>query len=309
LINVLYNFQTMEDKLLEFEDKIKRGEFIEADDWMPDEYRKQLIRLIKMHANSELMGALPEGEWIPKAPSIKRKLQLVSKVQDEVGHAQMIYRVVEDLSGISREEMLEELISGKAKFHNVFHYPAENWADVAIIAWLVDGAALVTQGALTQCSYGPYARIMKRICWEESVHLKYGEELVLELANGTKKQREMLQDALNRWWFPIMHFFGPPDEESPNTQQAMKWRIKIKTNDEMRQEYLKRYVPLIKEIGLEIPDPDLHYDEKSGKWITGNLQWDEFKKILNNDGPKTKARLLLREHYFKKTSIIRSLLA
>ena len=306
---MLYNFQTMEEKLLEFEDRIKRGEFIEANDWMPEEYRKQLIRLIKMHANSELMGALPEGEWIPKAPSIKRKLQLVSKVQDEVGHAQMIYRVVEDLSGISREEMLEELISGKAKFHNVFHYPAENWADVAIIAWLVDGAALVTQGALTQCSYGPYARIMKRICWEESVHLKYGEELVLELASGTKKQKEMLQDALNRWWFPIMHFFGPPDEESPNTQIAMKWKIKIKTNDELRQEYLKRYVPLIKEIGLEIPDPDLHYDEKTGKWITGDLHWDEFKRILNNDGPKTKARLLLREHYYKKTSIIRELLA
>jgi ring-1,2-phenylacetyl-CoA epoxidase subunit PaaA len=299
----------MEDKILEFEEKIKRGDFIEADDWMPDEYKNQLIRLIKMHANSELMGALPEGEWIPKAPSIKRKLQLVSKVQDEVGHAHMIYRVVEDLSGMSREEMLEELISGKAKFHNVFHYPAENWADVAIIAWLVDGAALVTQGALTQCSYAPYARIMKRICWEESVHLKYGEELVLELASGTKKQRQMLQDALNRWWFPIMHFFGPPDEESPNTQKAMKWRIKIKTNDQMRQEYLSRYVPLIKEIGLEIPDPDLHYDEKTGKWITGDLHWDEFKRILNNDGPKTRARLLLREHYYKKTSIIRSLLS
>ncbi|MCS7245697.1 MAG: 1,2-phenylacetyl-CoA epoxidase subunit A [candidate division WOR-3 bacterium] len=301
--------EQIEEKLLEFEEKINRGDFIEATDWMPDEYRKQLIRLIKMHANSELMGALPEGEWIPKAPSIKRKLQLVSKVQDEVGHAQMIYRVAEDLSGMTREQMLEELISGKAKFHNVFHYPAENWADVAIIAWLVDGAALVTQGALTQCSYAPYARIMKRICWEEAVHLKYGEEIVLELASGTKKQREMLQDALNRWWFPIMHFFGPPDEASTNTQTAMKWKIKIKTNDELRQEYLSRYVPLIREIGLEIPDPDLHYDEKTGKWITGDLRWDEFNKILNNDGPKTKPRLLLREHYYKKTSIIRELLA
>lgn len=298
-----------EEKLLEFEEKIERGDFIEATDWMPDEYRKQLIRLIKMHANSELMGALPEGEWIPKAPSIKRKLQLVSKVQDEVGHAQMIYRVAEDLSGMTREQMLEELISGKAKFHNVFHYPAENWADVAIIAWLVDGAALVTQGALTQCSYAPYARIMKRICWEEAVHLKYGEEIVLDLASGTKKQREMLQDALNRWWFPIMHFFGPPDELSTNTQIAMKWRVKIKTNDELRQEFLSRYVPLIREIGLEIPDPDLHYDEKTGKWITGDLRWHEFNKILNNDGPKTKPRLLLREHYYKKTSIIRELLA
>lgn len=298
-----------EEKLLEFEEKIERGDFIEATDWMPDEYRRQLIRLIKMHANSELMGALPEGEWIPKAPSIKRKLQLVSKVQDEVGHAQMIYRVAEDLSGMTREQMLEELIAGKAKFHNVFHYPAENWADVAIIAWLVDGAALVTQGALTQCSYAPYARIMKRICWEEAVHLKYGEEIVLDLASGTKRQREMLQDALNRWWFPIMHFFGPPDEISTNTQIAMKWRVKIKTNDELRQEFLSRYVLLIKEIGLEIPDPNLHYDEKTGKWITGDLRWHEFNRILNNDGPKTKPRLLLREHYYKKTSIIRELLA
>lgn len=286
-----------EDLLQSFEARIARGDLIEADDWMPEEYRRQCFRLIVMHANSELMGALPEREWIPRAPGLQRKLAVLSKVQDEIGHAQLIYRVAEDLGRpleYTRARMLEELIAGKAKFHNVFTYPAPSWADVGIIAWLVDGAALETQGALLRTSYAPYARILRRICAEEAVHLKHGEDIVLTLASGTKAQREMLQAALERWWRPILHFFGPPDAQSANAAPAMRWRIRVATNEELRQGFLRKYVPKIQSLRLEIPDPELHFDEEAKRWIYGDPDWDEFWRVAQGGGMRTAERLELR---------------
>ncbi len=207
-----------EERIAEFTARLERGEKVEAGDWMPSEYRRQCLRLIQTHANSEIMGALPEREWIPRAPTLRRKLALMAKVQDEVGHAQLIYRVAEDLAaplGITREDMMDALVAGKAKFHNVFSYPAPTWADAGIIAWLVDGAALVTQAALLQTSYAPYARILRRICAEEAIHLKHGEDIILTLMSGTRAQQQMVQDALNRWWRPLLHFFGPPTRCRP----------------------------------------------------------------------------------------------
>lgn len=300
-------------RLADFQARIDRGEKIEAGDWMPEEYRRQLLRLIQMHANSEIMGALPEREWIPRAPSLRRKLAILAKVQDEVGHAQLIYRVAEDLAepyGITREDMVEALVSGKAKFHNVFHYPAETWADVAIIAWLVDGAALVTQSALHKhCSYGPYVRILQRICSEEAVHLKYGEDMVLTLMSGTRLQRDMVQDALNRWWRPIMHFFGPPDSQSTNVDQARRWRIRVLTNDELRNEFLDHYVPKIRRLGLTIPDPELRQDPETGRWLYGDQNWDEFYRVSKGDGPMTARRLALRRLSYDDALWVRQALA
>jgi len=288
---------TEEQRLAAFEGRLARGERIEADDWMPETYRRQCLRLILTHANSELMGALPEREWVPRAPGFHRKLAVLAKVQDEIGHAQLIYRVAEDLArplGMSRETMIEDLAAGRAKFHNVFSYPAPTWADVGIIAWLVDGAALVTQGALLKTSYGPYARILRRICAEEAIHLKHGEDIVLTLMGGTAGQRQMLQEALERWWEPILHFFGPPDEVSPNTEQMIRWGIRLKSNEAMRQEFLQHYAPKILEIGLVPPDPDLSYDEVSRTWHYTQPDWDVFWQVVKGDGPKTKERLALR---------------
>lgn len=303
-----------EERLQAFEDRIADGEKIEADDWMPDVYRKQCLRLILTHANSELMGALPEREWVPRAPGLHRKLSVLAKVQDEIGHAQLIYRVAQDLArpyGTTREDMINDLADGKAKFHNVFSYPAPTWADVGIIAWLVDGAALVTQGALLKTSYGPYSRILRRICAEEAIHLKHGEDIVLTLAGGTKAQKEMLQGALERWWEPLLHFFGPPDEASPNTEQMIRWGIRIKSNEEMRQEFLAHYAPRILEIGLVPPDPALHHDAARGEWVYTQPDWDVFWKVVKGDGPKTQERLQIRklsneEHAWVRQAILGS---
>ncbi|MBX5476562.1 MAG: 1,2-phenylacetyl-CoA epoxidase subunit A [Clostridia bacterium] len=287
----------VDERVQAFEARIAAGEKIEADDWMPEEYRKQCLRLILTHANSEIMGALPEGEWITRAPTLHRKLAVLAKVQDEIGHAQLIYRVAEDLArpyGLTREDFIQDLVDGRAKFHNVFSYPAPTWADVGIIAWLVDGAALVTQGALLDTSYAPYARILKRICAEEAVHLKHGEDIVLTLAGGTRAQRAMLQEALERWWRPLLHFFGPPDEMSPNVERAMRWRIRLKTNEELRQAFLSRYVPKIRGMGLVIPDPELRQDPETGRWHYSDPDWDEFWRVVKGDGPLTKQRLQLR---------------
>ena len=221
---------------------------------MPDEYRARLVKFIEMHGNSELMGVLPEREWILRAPTLQRKLALTAKVQDEVGHAQLIYRVVEDL-GKPREQCLDDLLSGKSKFHNVFHYPTKTWGDVGVIAWLVDAAAIISQKALLKCSYAPYARIMKKICWEESFHILHGRDVILTLVNGTEEQRELVQEALDRWWAPLMHFHGnpiPPDEDP-----MVVWRIKSQGNEEARQQFLDGYVPQIWELGLTVPDPKL----------------------------------------------------
>ena len=237
-----------------FEAHVESGLKVEATDWMPDEYRTAVLRFVEMHANSELMGVLPEREWLMRAPTLRRKLALTAKVQDEVGHAQLLYRVAEDL-GKPREAMFDDLLAGKTKFHNVFHYPTVGWADVGMIAWLVDAAAIVAQQALRDSSYAPYARTMRKICWEESVHIMHGRDVVVTMVTGSAAQRAAIQDALERWWGPLMQMHGP---RSPREKDRdIHWRIKAKTSEELRQEFLTIYVPRIRELGLVIPDPDL----------------------------------------------------
>ena len=251
----------MDSRTQEFLEHVQSGGQVETADWMPDEYRSRLIKFIEMHAGSELMGVLPERDWILRAPTLQRKLALTAKIQDEVGHAQLIYRVVEDL-GKPREACLDDLLSGKAKFHNVFHYPTKSWGDVGVIAWLVDAAAIISQKALLKCSYAPYARIMKKVCWEESFHVLHGRDVVLALVNGTPMQRELVQEALNRWWPPLMQCHGNPipADEDP----SYVWRIKSQANEDARQQFLDGYVPQIWELGLTVPDPKLRHDEARG---------------------------------------------
>ena len=244
-----------------FEQHVTSGGKVEATDWMPDEYRTAVLRFVEMHANSELMGVLPEREWIMRAPTLRRKLALTAKVQDEVGHAQLLYRVAEDL-GKPREQMVEDLLDGKTKFHNVFHYPTKSWADIGVIAWLVDAAAIVAQQALRDSSYAPYARTMRKICWEESVHIMHGRDVVVTMVTGTPEQRAMIQEALDRWWGPLMQMHGP---RSPREKDRdLYWRIKAKTSEELRQEFLSIYVPRLLELGLTLPDPELRRDEATG---------------------------------------------
>ncbi|MCS6965936.1 MAG: 1,2-phenylacetyl-CoA epoxidase subunit A [Candidatus Kapabacteria bacterium] len=281
------------EKLAEFEERISRGEKIEPTDWMPREYRRQVLRLVEQHAHSEIIGALPEGTWITRAPGFKRKLALMAKVQDEVGHAQLLYSAAETL-GKPREFMINDLLSGKAKYSNVFNYPALTWADTAIIAWLVDAGAIINQTLNSKGSYGPYTRALERICKEEAFHLKYGYDNVVTLASGTKRQRQMLQEALNRWWKPIMHFFGPPDAVSVHSEKLMRWKVKMASNDEMRQMFLDAYVPRIWELGLNIPDPNLRKDPETGKWEYSDPDWDEFWRVINGNGPCNRERLAVR---------------
>ena len=276
-------------KLAAFEARIAAGDKIEPHDWMPAQYRKQLIRMIEQHAHSEIIGSLPEGTWITRAPGFRRKLALMAKVQDEVGHAQLLYNAAETL-GKSREDMINDLINGKSKYSNVFNYPALTWADSAVIAWLIDAGAIVNQLANSKGSYGPYCRALDRICAEESFHLKYGHDNVVFLATGTAKQREMVQEALTRWWEPIMHFFGPSDKMSV----LMRWKVKMGTNDEMRQTFLDMYVPKIWDLGLTLPDPNLKKNEETGKWEYTEPDWDVFKQVINGNGPCNKERLAVR---------------
>lgn len=298
-----------EDPILlkEFEDRIERGEKIEPADWMPYEYRRQLIRMIEQHAHSEIIGALPEGTWITRAPGFKRKMALMAKVQDEVGHAQLLYSAAETL-GKSREEMIDDLISGKSKYSNVFNYPAITWADTAVIAWLIDAGAIVNQVANSKGSYGPYCRALERICYEESFHLKYGYDTCVHLATGTEQQRQMLQEALHRWWTPIMHFHGPPDKISAHTEILMKWQVKMATNDAMRQQFLDMYVPKIWELGLTLPDPNLRKDEETGRWLYTEPDWDEFMRVINGDGPLNKERIAVRQWAEEKGRWVRKAL-
>jgi len=281
------------EKLKIFEDRISRGEKIEPRDWMPTEYRRQLIRMIEQHAHSEIIGALPEGTWITRAPGFRRKLALIAKVQDEVGHAQLLYSAAETL-GKTREAMINDLISGKSKYSNVFNYPAKTWADVAIIGWLIDAAAIINQLANSKGSYGPYCRALERICYEESFHLKQGHSNVVYLATGTTLQREMVQDSLNRWWRPVIHFFGPPDSDSIHSEKLIKWKVKMKTNDQMRFQFFDMYVNKIHELDLKIPDPEL---EKlpDGTWKYTDPDWNEFKRVISGDGPCNKERLAVRK--------------
>ncbi len=282
------------------------GGKVEADDWMTDDYRAAVLKFVEMHANSELMGVLPERDWILRAPTLKRKLALTSKIQDEVGHAQLLYRVAEDL-GKPREAMLADLLAGKTKFHNVFHYPTRSWGDVGIIAWLVDAAAIVSQQALRDSSYAPYARTMKKICWEESVHIMHGRDVVLTLMNGTDAQRGLVQEALDRWWSPLMQMHGPPTD--PAKDKDLHWRIKAKNNEQLRQEFLSIYVPRIRELGLRIPDPNLRRDEAAGRWAYTEPDWDELRSVVTGHGPASQARLDFRRLSYADTQWVRDALA
>jgi ring-1,2-phenylacetyl-CoA epoxidase subunit PaaA len=280
----------MDTREQEFLHALHEGAQIETHDWMPDEYRRRLVKFIEMHANSELMGVLPERDWILRAPTLQRKLALTAKIQDEVGHAQLIYRVVEDL-GKPRAECLDDLVSGTSKFHNVFHYPTRTWGDVGVIAWLVDAAAIVSQKALLKCSYAPYARIMKKICWEESFHILHGRDVILALVTGTEHQRELLQEAVTRWWEPLMMFHGNPipADEDP----MVTWRIKSQANEEARQQFLDGYVPQIWELGLSVPDPKLRKRD-DGVWEYTEPDYEKLMAVVSGHGPASAERLAFR---------------
>ncbi len=295
-----------ETRTAEFKAAIDAGGMVEAGDWMPDEYRQAALRFIEMHANSEIMGALPEREWIARAPSLRRKLSLTAKVQDEVGHGHMLYRVAEDL-GKSRDAMIADLIAGKTKFHNVFHYPTVTWGDVAVIGFLIDGAALVTQKALLECSYAPYVRVLKRICAEESLHQRHGEDVVLELCAGSDAQRQMFQDAVNRWWEPIMQFFGPPSK--PERDVLLHWRLKTRTNEQLRQRFFDTYVPKLWDLGISVPDPALAYDEAAGEWTWTQPNWDTFWQVVKGNGPMTETRLAWRRWMHEAHGWVREAMA
>jgi ring-1,2-phenylacetyl-CoA epoxidase subunit PaaA len=260
---------------------------------MPKPYRHQLIRMISQHAHSEVVGMLPEGGWITRAPTLRRKMILLAKVQDEGGHGEYLYHAAETL-GVSREEMLAALLDGEAKYSNIFNYPTLTWADIGVIGYLVDFAAILNQTMLARCSYGPYSRAMVRISAEESFHMKQGQDIVLRLAQGSAKQKAMLQDAINRWWWPTLMMFGPHDSDSPNTPILVRWGIKTKTNDELRQDFINKIVPELHVLGLTIPDPDLHYDEATGNWIIGEIDWDEFWRVIRGHGPCNRERLEAR---------------
>jgi len=273
-----------------FQEKIEAEQKIEPKDWMPDGYRSHLIRQISQHAHSEIIGMQPEGEWITRAPSLRAKMILLAKVQDEAGHGLYLYSACETL-GISREELNKQLHEGKAKYSSIFNYPTLNWADMGAIGWLVDGAAIVNQVSLQKTSYGPYSRGMIKICKEESFHQRQGYEIMTEMANGTKEQKEMAQDALNRFWWPAIMMFGPHDSDSPRTGNAMKWKIKRKTNDELRQNFIDKTVGQADLIGLKIPDPDLKWNEERGSYDFGEIDWDEFWNVVNGNGPCNEQRL------------------
>jgi ring-1,2-phenylacetyl-CoA epoxidase subunit PaaA len=277
-----------------FQQKIDAEEKIEPKDWMPDAYRKTLIRQISQHAHSEIVGMLPEGNWISRAPSLKRKAILMAKVQDEAGHGLYLYSAAETL-GISRDEMYRQLHTGQAKYSSIFNYPTLTWADMGAIGWLVDGAAIMNQVPLCRTSYGPYARAMVRICKEESFHQRQGFETLLVLSKGTEAQKEMCQDAINRWWWPSLMMFGPPDAESPNTQQSMHWKIKRFTNDELRQRFVDMCAEQVKVLGMTLPDPDLKWNEERGHYDFGTINWQEFYEVLKGNGPCNQQRLAARQ--------------
>jgi ring-1,2-phenylacetyl-CoA epoxidase subunit PaaA len=276
-----------------FDAKLEQEIRIEPKDWMPDAYRKTLIRQISQHAHSEIVGMLPEGNWITRAPSLRRKATLIAKVQDEAGHGLYLYSAAETL-GIGRDEMLQQLHSGKAKYSSIFNYPTLTWADIGAIGWLVDGAAIMNQVPLCRASYGPYARAMVRICKEESFHQRQGFEILLTLSRGNTAQREMCQDAINRWWWPSVMMFGPGDSDSPNSAQSMKWKIKRLSNDELRQKFIDVCAEQVKILNMSLPDDQLKWNEQKGHYDFGIINWDEFYQVLNGNGPCNKERLAAR---------------
>ena len=281
------------ERLERFQARIDADEKIEPKDWMPEAYRQTLIRQIAQHAHSEIVGMLPEGNWITRAPSLRRKSVLIAKVQDEGGHGMYLYSAAETL-GVARGELVAQLLIGRAKYSSIFNSPTLTWADIGTIGWLVDGAAIMNQIPLCRCSYGPYARAMVRICKEESFHQRQGYEIMLTLAGGSAEQRAMAQDALNRWWWPSLMMFGPSDTDSKHTAQSMRWKIKRFTNDELRQRFIDATVPQAEYLGLMVPDPELRWDETTGHYVHGPIDWSEFHAVLKGDGPCNRERLAAR---------------
>jgi len=287
-----------------FDAQVAAEQKIEPNDWMPASYRKTLVRQISQHAHSEIVGMLPEGNWITRAPTLRRKAALLAKVQDEGGHGLYLYAAAETL-GVSREELFEQLHSGKAKYSSIFNYPTLTWADMGAIGWLVDGAAIMNQIPLCRCSYGPYSRAMIRICKEESFHQRQGYELISTLAKGTPQQKAMAQDALNRWWWPSLMMFGPSDSESKHSAQSMAWKIKRFSNDDLRQKFVDATVPQGHFIGLEFPDPDLRLNQETGHWEFGEIDWQEFFRVVGGDGPCNRERLQTRVKAYEDGAWVR----
>nr|WP_233151765.1 1,2-phenylacetyl-CoA epoxidase subunit PaaA [Pelomonas sp. KK5] len=286
----------VEDAALQaaFDARIDAGDFIEAKDWMPEHYRKTLVRQISQHAHSEIVGMLPEGNWITRAPTLKRKAILLAKVQDEAGHGLYLYSAAETL-GTSRDQMVNALHTGKAKYSSIFNYPTLSWADMGVIGWLVDGAAIMNQVPLCRCSYAPYARAMIRVCREESFHQRQGyEALLVMMKQGTDEQKAMVQDAVNRWWWPSLMMFGPADKDSPNSEQSMRWGIKRISNDQLRQKFVDATIPQAEILGVTVPDPDLKWNEERGEYDFGAIDWAEFWRVVNGDGPMNRERLAAR---------------
>jgi ring-1,2-phenylacetyl-CoA epoxidase subunit PaaA len=277
-----------------FQRRVDAEEKIEPNDWMPEAYRRTLVRQISQHAHSEIVGMLPEGNWITRAPSLKRKAALLAKVQDEGGHGLYLYSAAETL-GVSREELVEQLLTGKAKYSSIFNYPTPSWADMGMIGWLVDGAAIMNQIPLCRCSYGPYARAMIRICKEESFHQRQGYEIVMTLAKGSPAQKKMAQDSLNRWWWPALMMFGPSDKDSQHSDQNMAWKIKRFSNDDLRQKFIDATVPQGHFLGLTFPDPDLRLNAATGHWEHGPIDWSEFNRVVRGEGPCNRERLKARQ--------------
>ncbi len=277
-----------------FQSRVDAEERIEPNDWMPEAYRRTLVRQISQHAHSEIVGQLPEGNWITRAPSLRRKAALLAKVQDECGHGLYLYAAAETL-GVAREELVDQLLTGRAKYSSIFNYPTLTWADIGAIGWLVDGAAIMNQIPLCRCSYGPYARAMIRICREESFHQRQGYEIMLTLARGTEEQKAMAQDALDRWWWPCLMMFGPPDTESQHSDTSMRWKIKRFTNDSLRQKFVDATVPQGHFLGLTFPDPELRFDEEAGHWRFGAIDWEEFRRVVAGGGICNRERLEARQ--------------
>lgn len=287
-----------------FQDKIDREVRIEPKDWMPEKYRQTLIRQISQHAHSEIIGMLPEGNWITRAPSLRRKAILLAKVQDEAGHGLYLYSAAETL-GISRDQMYDQLHTGKAKYSSIFNYPSLSWADMGVVGWLVDGAAIMNQVPLCRSSFGPYARAMVRVCKEESFHQRQGFEILYVLSKGTEAQRKMAQDAINRWWWPSLMMFGPKDDESPNTIQSMKWKIKRFSNDELRQKFVDVCAEQVKVLGFTLPDNDLKWNEERSHYDFGVINWDEFWQVVQGNGPCNKERLDARKKAWEEGAWVR----
>ena len=287
-----------------FQERIDADIKVEPRDWMTEGYRKTLIRQISQHAHSEIVGQLPEGNWVTRAPTLKRKTILLAKIQDEAGHGLYLYSAAETL-GVSRDQMTLDLLSGKAKYSSIFNYPTLSWADIGMIGWLVDGAAIINQIPLCRCSYGPYARAMVRICKEEAFHARQGFDVVMALCRGTPEQKQMAQEALNRWWWPALMMFGPPDTESVNSAQSARWKIKLFSNDELRQRMVDQTVPQAEFLGLSIPDPDLRWNEERGQYDFGAIDWSEFWQVVGGEGPCNRERLSARVNAWQAGTWVR----